>query len=187
MKRSEINEILASATSIFDLHGWTLPPNPKWDVTDFGLGEFEKHGLVLVNLCEEPEYCEKLMLAWKGQVIFAHSHHQKKEDIISRFGTLGVQVWNNPDRRTGERFNVQVNCEMREVASGDIVYLRSGERITLVPGVYHAFWSVGEYCVIGEVSTANDDVNDNIFLDDVGRFPTIEEDAPPLARLVSES
>lgn len=187
MKRSEINAIIASATAIFARHGWTLPPNPKWDITDFGCGDFSKYGLTLVNLCEEPEYCEKLMLAWQGQHIFAHSHNIKKEDIISRFGTLAVQVWNNPERTVGERFTVQVNSQPREVASGDIVYLQSGERITLIPGVYHAFWSVGEYCVIGEVSTANDDVNDNIFLDDIGRFPTIEEDAPPIAKLVSEN
>ncbi len=187
MKRSEINAIIASATSIFELHGWTLPPKPKWDITDFGRGDFNKYGLTLVNLCEEPEYCEKLMLAWKGQHIFAHTHNFKKEDIISRFGVLAVQVWNNPERKSGERFTVQVNSEPRQVASGDVVYLHSGERITLVTGIFHAFWSVGDYCVIGEVSTANDDVNDNVFLDEVGRFPTIEEDAPPLARLVSEA
>ena len=186
MKRSEINAVIASATSIFERHGWTLPPNPKWDITDFGRGDFSKFGLTLVNLCEEPEYCEKLMVAWKGQHIFAHSHNAKKEDIISRFGVLAIQVWNNPERKSGERFKLQVNCTPRQVVSGDIVYLRSGERVTLVPGVYHAFWSVGDYCVIGEVSTANDDVNDNVFLDEVGRFPTVEEDVPPLAKLISE-
>ncbi len=186
MKRSEINAVLASATAIFEQHGWALPPNPKWDITDFGRNDFSKFGLTLVNLCEEVEYCEKLMLAWQGQHIFAHTHRLKKEDIISRFGVLAVQVWNNPERNVGEKFTVQVNCEPREVTSGDVIYLRSGERVTLVPGAYHAFWSVGEYCVIGEVSTANDDVNDNVFLDEVSRFSEIEEDAAPLAILVSE-
>jgi D-lyxose ketol-isomerase len=186
MKRSEINAALASATSIFQKHGWTLPPEPKWDITDFGLHEFAKYGLVLVNLCEEAEYCEKLMLAWQGQHIFAHTHKSKKEDIISRFGVLAIQVWNNPERTAGERFSLHVNSAPREVASGDIIYVRSGERVTLVQGIYHAFWSVSEYCVIGEVSTANDDVNDNFFLDEVGRFTDVEEDAPPFAKLLFE-
>ena len=53
MKRSEINAVLARASSIFEKHGWTLPPEPKWDITDFGLHDFSKYGLVLVNLCEE--------------------------------------------------------------------------------------------------------------------------------------
>jgi len=41
--------------------------------------------------------------------------------------------------------------------------------------------------VVGEVSTANDDQNDNFFVNpDIGRYPGIEEDEAPLVRLVSE-
>jgi D-lyxose ketol-isomerase len=59
--------------------------------------------------------------------------------------------------------------------------------VTLEPGVWHAFWAAGDECIIGEVSTANDDVNDNLFLDpDVGRFPGIDEDEPAAVRLVSD-
>jgi D-lyxose ketol-isomerase len=37
------------------------------------------------------------------------------------------------------------------------------------------------------VSTANDDLHDNFFADErIGRFPGIEEDEPPLVRLVSD-
>jgi hypothetical protein len=37
------------------------------------------------------------------------------------------------------------------------------------------------------VSTANDDANDNFFFNpDVGRFPSLIEDEPPLARLVGD-
>jgi D-lyxose ketol-isomerase len=45
-----------------------------------------------------------------------------------------------------------------------------------------------EECIIGEVSTANDDLNDDFFLNpDIGRFPGIEEDEQPIVRLVSEA
>ena len=60
MKRSIINTLVRSAKTCFVAHGWTLPPSPRWDVTDFGLGDWQQFGLVLVNLAEEPEYCEKL-------------------------------------------------------------------------------------------------------------------------------
>lgn len=41
--------------------------------------------------------------------------------------------------------------------------------------------------IIGEVSTANDDINDNYFLEpDIKRFPNIEEDEEPYIRLVSD-
>jgi D-lyxose ketol-isomerase len=135
-----------------------------------------------VNLAEEPEYCEKLMYARKGMVTPAHHHRQKKEDIIARWGSLAVQVWS-----TDESFFVPVNGKNQLVASGERLVLRAGERITLVPGVVHAFEPETEACIIGEVSTANDDRNDNFFENpDIGRFPGIEEDEPAEVRLVSE-
>ena len=188
MKRSEINEVLAEAADIFQRHGWTLPPNPKWDLTDFGKDRFSELGLILVNLSEHSEYCEKLMLSKKNQITMAHTHNLKKEDIISRFGTLAIQLWDNPEKNEGGEFQLIRNGELVSTRSGDVIYLRSGERVTLVPGIYHAFWSLGDYCVVGEVSTANDDVSDNIFIDKtVGRFPEIEEDATPFAHLLSEN
>ena len=79
------------------------------------------------------------------------------------------------------------NGEPVDVASGDILRLEAGERVTLEPGVYHAFWAESDTCVIGEVSTANDDLHDNFFVDpDIGRFPGIEEDEPATVRLVSD-
>ena len=164
MLRSEINELVAAATTCFAAHGWTLPPNPYWDVTDFGLGDWRRFGLVLVNLAEEPEYCEKLMYAQRGMTTPAHCHVQKKEDIISRWGTLRVHLWPaHPDASNDQSFAVQVNGEKREVRPGGYVDLTSGERITLVPPIYHEFVPLTEECIIGEVSTANDDVHDNIF------------------------
>lgn len=57
MKRSEINAIYNEAKNCFLSNGWAMPPNPRWDITDFGLGDFNHYGLVLINLAEEPEYC----------------------------------------------------------------------------------------------------------------------------------
>ncbi|RYZ33129.1 MAG: hypothetical protein EOP49_36390 [Sphingobacteriales bacterium] len=62
MKRSEINKAISTSKDFFEKNGWVLPPNPKWDITDFGLGDFDKIGLVLINFAEEVEYCEKLFL-----------------------------------------------------------------------------------------------------------------------------
>jgi D-lyxose ketol-isomerase len=84
MKRSEINQAIKDSITFFKSNGWALPPTPRWDVTDFGLGDFRKSGLVLINLAEEPDYCEKLMYASINQVTPAHAHKKKKEDIICR-------------------------------------------------------------------------------------------------------
>ena len=72
------------------------------------------------------------------------------------------------------------------VKSSQIIELPAGSRVTLVPSVYHAFYPISDECIIGEVSTANDDLNDNFFVNpDVGRYPHLEEDEPAILRLLS--
>lgn len=189
MKRSDINALIESATKCFAAHDWALPPDARWDVTDFGLGDWRRFGLVLVNLAEEPEYCEKLMYAQSGMTTPAHTHFRKKEDIICRWGTLAVRVWSGrPLEEPAAELALPVDHKMRWVRSGSVVELAAGSRVTLVPGIYHEFYPLSDECIIGEVSTANDDVNDNVFVNpDIGRYPGIEEDAPRLRRLISEA
>lgn len=188
MKRSEINQLIHAASVCYVKFGWTLPPHPRWDVTDFGLGDWKHFGLVLVNLAEEPEYCEKLMYAQIGMTTPAHCHKKKKEDIISRWGVLRVKVWAGvPQESQGQRFEIKVNGAMRTITSGEFIDLPAGSRVTLVPGVYHEFFPVTDECIIGEVSTANDDQHDNFFINpDIGRYPHVEEDQPPIVTLISD-
>ena len=188
MKRSEINALIRSAQLCFTAHEWNLPPRPRWDVTDFGLADWRNFGLVLVNLAEEPEYCEKLMYAQKGMTTPAHCHRKKKEDIICRWGRLAVQVWAGvPDESREREFSMPIDHEPVTVKSGQIIELPAGSRVTLVPGVYHAFYPINDECIIGEVSTANDDLNDNFFVNpDIGRYPNLEEDETAILRLLSD-
>jgi D-lyxose ketol-isomerase len=181
MKRSEINIVVKEAQEIFQQHGWALPPNPRWDVTDFGLGDFNSVGLTLVNLAEQPEYCEKLMYVRHMQVTPRHYHAAKKEDIICRWGRLAIELPSSSPVR------LQVNGEWRDIPSGKHLMLSSGERVTLTRGVLHSFWADSEHAVLGEVSTANDDAHDNYFEDKrVGRFSEIDEDESPIVKLVTD-
>ncbi|MFT2008296.1 D-lyxose/D-mannose family sugar isomerase [Pontibacter sp. 13R65] len=189
MKRSEINEVIRASRQFFEQNGWTLPPAPRWDVTDFGLGSFSTAGLVLVNLAEEPEYCEKLMYATCNQVTPAHTHQKKKEDIICRTGTLHIQLWaQDPAKHHNqESIQVKVNGAYQKIASGEVLALQAGERVTITPGTWHAFYPASEECIIGEVSTANDDLHDNFFSDpNIGRYSDITEDEPAIVKLLSD-
>jgi len=106
-------------------------------------------------------------------------HKQKKEDIICRNGELLIRFWNeDPDGiNNNEPFAVKVNGHYQTLNSGDKVTLHSGERVTIVPGIWHEFYPNSDQCVIGEVSTANDDLNDNFFLNkEIGRFSDVVED-----------
>lgn len=190
MKRSEINAAHRAALTCFTRHHWTLPPAPRWDITDFGLRDFPRLGLSVVNLATEAEYCEKLMYARRGQTTPCHTHAKKKEDIICRSGELTVKLW---PKKPGAgaalpaTLEVPVNGAKTTVRTGEPLVLAAGSRVTLVPGIWHEFYPTSDECVIGEVSTANDDLHDNFFLNpDVGRFPEIIEDEPAAVRLVSE-
>jgi D-lyxose ketol-isomerase len=189
MKRSEINRAHRDALAFFAAQHWALPPRPRWDITDFGLGDFSRNGLTLVNLADEPEYSEKLMYARRGQATPTHAHARKKEDIICRAGELTLRLW--PSRPSPgalkASFTARVDGRPLEVSTGADLVLSPGSRVTLMPGVWHTFWPSSTECIIGEVSTANDDLTDNFFLDPgVGRFPEIEEDEPPAVRLIRD-
>lgn len=189
MKRSQINQAVRDATACFSAAQHALPPDPRWDVTDCGLGRFYEIGLVLVNLAEEPEYCEKMMYAKSHQVTPLHTHGKKTEDIICRWGQLAIELWSGHPRETskGRVFQVKRNGQNIDVNSGEPIVLEAGERVKIVPGIYHAFWPESPEAIIGEVSTANDDTTDNFFVDaQIGRFPRIEEDEPATVALINE-
>lgn len=189
MKRSEINRAITKASNFFKKNGWFLPPNPKWDITDFGLGTFRDSGLVLVNLTEEPEYCEKIMYLIENQVVPAHYHKKKKEDIICRSGNLVIQLWKKDPAggNSATNFEVKINGEFSTIVPGAPLFLGAGERVTIEPGIWHSFYAASEECMIGEVSTANDDSSDNYFSNSkISRFPNIIEDEPSIMPLISE-
>src|SRR5258708_16425412 len=109
-----------------------------------------------------------------------HAHGRKKEDISCRAGRLAFEFWKGHPELTmkGDIFSLDRNGVKVDVRSGEQLILEAGERVTISPGIYHAFWAESPEAVIGEISTANDDVNDNHFVDPaIGRFPVIEEDA----------
>jgi D-lyxose ketol-isomerase len=190
MKRSAINRAYHQAVSCFARNHWALPPRPRWDITDFGLGDFDRNGLVLVNLADEAEYCEKLMYARRGQATPCHAHVRKKEDIICRAGDLVLRLWPlkpSPGSNLPSTLSARIDGVDAEVRTGADLELKAGSRVTLAPGVWHSFWPSSAECIIGEVSTRNDDDGDNFFLDrGVGRFPAIEEDEPLAVHLVRD-
>jgi D-lyxose ketol-isomerase len=182
MKRSTINRACRDALACFARHHWALPPEPQWDVTDFGLGDFDRCGLTLLTLASEAEYCEKLMYARRGQLTPCHAHARKKEDIICRQGELALRLWpQRPDaaRDFAPTFPLRLNGRVVELRVGQPIPLGAGSRVTLTPGTWHEFEPLSGECIIGEVSTANDDRHDNFFLDPaIGRHPLIDEDEP---------
>ena len=219
MKRSVINRYLKNADAAFRKAGFTLPPFGYfpaerwaqlgheydeirenmlgWDITDFGMGQFEEKGLLLFTMrngkigVEGKTYAEKLMYVMEGQVTLMHYHVQKMEDIINRGGgNLMVQVYlSNEDGSLSDRdVPVMRDGVSSVVPAGTVLRLTPGESITMQRGLYHSFWGEAGHgdVVVGEVSMVNDDVSDNRFHTPAGRFPAVEEDEAPWRLLCNE-
>ena len=223
MKRSEINRALREMEAMLAEYRFALPPfcyyTPEewqtkghdhdeirdnmlgWDITDYGLGDFEKVGFSLITLRNgnlakgdvyPKTYAEKLLFLKEGQYSPNHFHWHKMEDIINRGGgTLLIRVFNSlPDEEVDRVSDVTVHLDgvVRTVLAGTQVRLEPGMSISIQPRLYHDFTvepGTGPV-LIGEVSQVNDDNTDNRFNPPVGRFPAIEEDEPPYRLLCNE-
>jgi len=219
MKRSEVNKIITNVASFFEKHQFMLPEwaswTPEkwkgkysicseiidnklgWDITDFGLGDFEKKGLSLFTIRngnwekKDKLYCEKIMVADEEQETPMHYHWNKTEDIINRGGgNLVMELFNaaSDDKFSPDPVSVSIDGVITTVEAGKPLFLKPGQSICLKPKLYHRFYGQkGKGRVlIGEVSGLNDDASDNNFYGGIGRFPEIEEDVKPVRLLVND-
>lgn len=181
-------------------HGEIKRRGMGWDITDYGAGDFDRMGLFLfttrnglnADLGKHSAmlYAEKIMISRRDQLSPNHRHDIKVEDIINRGGgTLVLELFAaTPEGGIDRHTPVTVLCDgmERTLPAGGHLKLDPGESVTLFPTTWHAFWGEGSDVLIGEVSTVNDDLTDNIFEMKIGRFSEIEEDEPPLHLLVSD-
>jgi hypothetical protein len=172
-----------------------------WDITDFGRGQFPAYGLLMFTIrngtFEELKkengkiYAEKILITGENQITLTHFHYQKMEDIINRGGgDLAIQLWNStPDEKLADtEVTVSIDGVRTKVPPGGTIVLAPGDSVCLPQRLYHKFWGrEGTGAVlVGEVSRVNDDYVDNKFFEKAGRFPTIEEDEPPLHLLYDD-
>jgi D-lyxose ketol-isomerase len=171
-----------------------------WDITDYGQDRFDELGLFLFTARNgNPDdlasgrgmlYAEKIMISRRDQLSPMHRHVVKAEDIINRGGgTLALQLYtSDPDGTIDRTASVSVMTDgtERRLEAGGVLRLGTGESVTLLPGVWHSFWGEEDDVLIGEVSTVNDDLTDNVFEEPIARFSTIEEDEEPFRLLVSD-
>lgn len=223
IKRSRVNQIMRESDEFIRSFGYIMPPfaywspaefkarraearmiidrNCGWDITDYGLGEFDKTGLFLFTVRNGDNsdltkgrgmlYAEKAMISRNEQYSPMHRHNLKAEDIINRGGgTLVIELYGDTAGKCDKSKGVEVYCDgvLRKLPPGGKLQLKPGESVTLMPNEHwHAFWGEGGDVFIGEVSTVNDDNTDNVFDDPkIARFGGIEEDEEPWHLLVSD-
>jgi len=171
-----------------------------WDITDYGKGDFQAMGLMLFTTRNGSQedlkagggmcYAEKIMISRENQISPMHRHITKAEDIINRGGaTLAIKMFESDANGELDKTAPVVltsDGEPMHLTPGDTLHLQPGQSVTLLPGNWHKFWGEGGDVLIGEVSTVNNDLTDNIFEEPIGRFSDIEEDEDPIHLLVSD-
>jgi len=168
-----------------------------WDITDFGTGDFLNQGLSLFTIRngswdkKDKLYCEKIMVSYEEQETPLHFHWLKTEDIINRGGgnlIMELYLASDDDKLLDSPVTVSIDGVLTTVNAGEPLSLKPGQSITLTPRLYHRFY--GEKgkgrVLIGEVSSVNNDANDNRFYAGLGRFSDIIEDEKPLHLLVND-
>jgi hypothetical protein len=171
-----------------------------WDVTDAGLGDFKNIGRTIFTLRNgntnnlkiyQKSYAQKIMYLQENQRLPVHYHQIKMEDIINQHGgILQVRVWpkNNNKELKKEKFPLSIDGHRITVFGGTVVSLKPGQSICIMPGICHQFWAKrGCGPVLSmEISSVNDDLSDNIWLEHAVRFPKIIEDVEKEFLLCSE-
>lgn len=222
MKRSEVNAAIEWAKKLLKDNNIALPVFAEWkredwiknaeltdtiqktmlgwDVTDYGLDDYEKIGGVLFTIRNGDQkdnsigvpYAEKYILLADGQGLPTHFHYSKTEDIINRAGgILALKLYNaKEDESIDYESDVVVYMDgiKNTVKAGELVKVPVGSSISLTPYMYHIFWALegkGDL-VVGEVSSVNDDNVDNRFNPRLPRFGDIEEDEAAIHPLCNE-
>jgi N-acetylneuraminate synthase len=104
----------------------------------YGVANFRKVGAVLITLINR-EYAKKVIVQLPGQLHPWHFHKLKEETFLLLWGDLTVEL--------GERRKV----------------LQPGDTLTVLPGVWHRFWT-DTGCVFEEISTTAHP-NDSVYRD----------------------
>lgn len=219
MKRSKINAYINEALNIFSQYNihlpcwcnWTMTewqenlPNCEeilavhlgWDITDFGSGNYEKRGLLLITLRNgappvfPKPYAEKIMIVKENQETPFHYHWKKQEDIINRAGgilVIELLKAGEDDEPLPENISIQIDGVKTTVVGGEPILLNPGQSITMPRRIYHRFYALkgNGYVLAGEVSSTNDDDSDNRFYENLGRFPEVDEDETPIRLMISD-
>lgn len=179
MKREQYEAARSQALEYFRKAGIALTPEEieRFEVADFGLGNWREVGLNLVTYVNTDRCCAKEMVLLPGQTCPEHTHRPfgdypgKEETFRCRWGEVYVYVQGPATENI--RAAVPQTGKDGYTVFHEIV-LRPGQQYTLQPDTLHWFQAGPEGAVISEFSTTSYDEYD-IFTDpNIRRLPTVE-------------
>jgi D-lyxose ketol-isomerase len=181
MKRSDYDKIKKEGLELMKKAGIYLTPEEqeRMEVTDFGLNDPYREGLMLHVYVNTKRCCAKELPMLPGQICAEHRHPPlgpenpgKEETFRCRYGEVYVHVPGEPTE----------NPKAKIPDGKDDVYtvwheivLKQGEQYTLAPNTKHWFQAGPEGAVVSEFSSYSDDGTDVYTDPEISRFTTIED------------
>ena len=165
MTKKEKEAARRHALTYFDQAGIVLTPEERrrFDVADFGLGDYRKLGLGILVYVNTPRVCAKELVLEPRQTCPQHRHPRvkgkpgKEETFRCRWGTLYLYV---PGKAT-ERPKAKPPAFRRKYFTVfHEVVLKPGEQYTLKPYTWHWFQAGPRGAVVSEFSTTSTDEYD---------------------------
>lgn len=172
--RTRAAQMLADAGIVL-----TLGERAGIEVADFGLGELEQSGLLLVTYVNTDRYCAKELVLLPGQTCPEHRHPPvgddpgKQETFRCRWGRVYLYVEGPPMPHV--RVRVPENGRDFYTVFHEIA-LGPGEQHTIPPNTRHWFQAGEAGAVVSEFSSTSRDEHD-LFTDPrIVRAPQTVED-----------
>jgi D-lyxose ketol-isomerase len=142
----------------------TLREEENIQVSDFGLGDLDDVGLLVVIYENNDLYCAKEIVLLPRQICPEHKHPPvggknagKQETFRCRFGEVYLYVPGPPTRhplaRVPEKYRKHLTI-WKEIV------LRPGDQYTLPPNTLHWFQAGDKGAVLSEFSSTSTDEND---------------------------
>jgi D-lyxose ketol-isomerase len=169
MREEEKEKIKLKSLKYFQEAAITLSSHEKenMEITDLGLNDFERTGIVIVVYVNNPRYCAKEMVLFPGQTCPEHRHpdHNGKEGKMETFRCRYGKVYLYIEGEKTEN-------PKTHPPAGDVKYYSVYHEIILLPGdqytidknTLHWFQAGEKGAVISEFSSPSDDISD-IFTD----------------------
>jgi len=169
MRKEEKERIKIKALEYFRKAGIVLSLKEKkgMEITDLGLNDFKRTGLVLVVYINNPRYCAKEMVLFPHQTCPEHRHpdhggiNGKQETFRCRYGKVYLYV--EGEKTENPKAHPPVGNEKYYSVYHEIVLL-PGDQYTIAKNTLHWFKAGKEGAVISEFSSPSDDPSD-IFTD----------------------
>lgn len=167
--RSQLIDAQRRAADALERAGIVLSEHERnhIEVAEFGLGELERQGLLLVTYVNTDRYCGKELVLLPEQTCPEHRHPPvgvdpgKQETFRCRAGEVFLYVEGPP--AANPRAVVPPGSERYYTVFHEVV-LRPGQQYTIPPNTKHWFQGGKQGAVVTEFSSRSTDEND-VFTD----------------------